>query len=78
MSTAVLGLGVMGRKPHDAPPPSEDEKAPYKRVPARMSEEEHDALREYCLIKLRKPIEVVIGRWVVERLAQEKKKPAPK
>ncbi len=43
------------------------------RVPARISTSLHDALRELCLIKLKRPIEVVIGEWVEERLPRELK-----
>lgn len=43
------------------------------RVPARISEVMHAALRELCLIKLNRPIEVVIGEWIEERLPAEAK-----
>jgi hypothetical protein len=45
-----------------------------KRVPAQVTNAVHDRLRVLCLIKLRRPIEVVIGEWVTERLAQEERK----
>lgn len=43
------------------------------RVPARISESLHAVLRELCLIKLNRPIEVVIGEWIEERLPAEAK-----
>lgn len=43
------------------------------RVPARISTAMHDALRELCLIRLNRPIEVVIGEWLEERIPAEAK-----
>jgi len=41
------------------------------RVPARISSAMHDKLRELCFIKLKRPLEVVIGEWIEDRLTQE-------
>lgn len=48
------------------------------RVPARISESAHDELRELCLIRLRRPIEVVVGEWIEDRLAKEMKQQKPR
>jgi hypothetical protein len=48
------------------------------RVPARISKGLHEKLRELCLIRLRRPIEAVIGEWVEERLLQELRTPPPR
>jgi hypothetical protein len=60
----------MARPKAEQPKPDRD----FTRVPVRISPEQHDRLRELCLIRLRRPIEVVAGEWVAERLAVELKK----
>ena len=69
MSLAVLSRPV-GRPKTDSRLLTPDDTT---RVPARISASLHDALRELCLIKLRRPIEVVIGEWIEERLPAEAK-----
>lgn len=68
--TLVLDSPDMARPKAEQPKPERD----FTRVPVRISPEQHDRLRELCLIRLRRPIEVVAGEWVAERLAVELKK----
>lgn len=73
MSTAVLTSPTMP-KPKQGTQGEPAKPAEMKRVPAKISEDTHNKLRELCLIKLRRPIETVIGEWVTERLAHEDRK----
>jgi hypothetical protein len=41
------------------------------RVPARISKRLYNRLREHCLIELRRPIEVVIGEWIEDRIRRD-------
>jgi ABC-type anion transport system duplicated permease subunit len=73
MSTAVLASPTTMPRKRTTEAAEHDPNA-KKRVPAQVTNAVHDRLRVLCLIKLRRPIEVVIGEWVAERLAQEERK----
>jgi hypothetical protein len=48
------------------------------RVPARLTPEQWDRLREMAIVWHRKPIEVLAGEWLGERIDAEYKKGKPR
>ena len=76
MSDAVLHLPAMPRPAYDS-----GEGKPKKRtgrVPARLSDDQWSRLREMAIVWFRKPIEVLAGEWLGERIDAEYKKGRPK
>lgn len=68
-------------RPAYKPEGSDDKKPTPKRtgrVPARLSQEQWDRLREMAVVWFKKPIEVLAGEWLGERIDAEYKKGRPK
>lgn len=63
--TAVLPSRPVGRPKTETKLETPDD---VTRMPVRISRKVWERLREYCLIEQRRPIEVIVGEWVEERM----------